>query len=107
MQTTLRSKMSLPKTFKQAVFKEAGAPLTIEDATMTSPAKGEVLVKVEACGVCFSDMFAQNNILGGGLYVGLHPSKILGERPTEISGLRTGLRRPSCYFVVFWKDRRS
>lgn len=69
MQPTFRSKMSLPKTFKQAVFREPGAPLTIEDATMTSPAKGEVLVKVEACGVCFSDMFAQNNILGGGLYV--------------------------------------
>lgn len=61
------SKMSLPKTFKQAVFKEAGAPLTVEDAHLTLPGKGEILVKVEACGVCFSDMFAQNNIMGGGL----------------------------------------
>lgn len=59
--------MSLPKIFKQAVFKEAGGPLTVEDAQMTPPGKGEVLVKVEACGVCFSDMFAQNNIMGGGL----------------------------------------
>ncbi|KAI4186224.1 MAG: hypothetical protein L6R41_003611 [Letrouitia leprolyta] len=58
--------MSLPKTFKQAVFKEAGAPLTVEDAHLTLPGKGEILVKVEACGVCFSDMFAQNNIMGGG-----------------------------------------
>lgn len=33
---------------------------------MTLPGPGEVLVKVEACGVCFSDMFAQNNIMGGG-----------------------------------------
>lgn len=61
--------MSLPKTFKQAAFKQAGGPLVIEDATMSLPGKGEVLVKVEACGVCFSDMFAQNNIMGGGLYV--------------------------------------
>ncbi len=59
--------MSLPKTFKQAVFREVGAPLTVEDAKLTPPSKGEVLVKVEACGVCFSDMFAQNNVLGGGL----------------------------------------
>ena len=59
--------MTLPKTFKQAVFKEAGGPLIIEDAQLTPPNKGEVLVKVEACGVCFSDVFAQNNILGGGL----------------------------------------
>ncbi|KAI4252542.1 MAG: hypothetical protein LQ352_004236 [Teloschistes flavicans] len=58
--------MSLPKTFKQAAFKQAGGPLVIEDATLSSPSKGEVLVKVEACGVCFSDMFAQNNIMGGG-----------------------------------------
>ena len=59
--------MTLPKTFKQAVFKETGGPLIIEDAQLTPPNKGEVLVKVEACGVCFSDIFAQNNILGGGL----------------------------------------
>lgn len=63
--------MSLPQTFKQAVFKEQGAPLTVEDAELTLPDKGEVLVKVEACGVCFSDIFAQNNIMGGGLYVPL------------------------------------
>ena len=59
--------MSLPKTYKQAVFKQQGAPLAIEDAELTPPGHGEVLVKVEACGVCFSDMFAQNNIMGGGL----------------------------------------
>lgn len=58
--------MSLPQTYKQAVFKEADAPLTIEDVKLTPPGKGEVLVKVEACGVCFSDMFAQKNIMGGG-----------------------------------------
>ena len=64
--------MSLPQTYKQAVFKEQGAPLTLEDAQLTPPGKEEVLVKVEACGVCFSDMFAQNNIMGGGLYRSLN-----------------------------------
>ncbi len=59
--------MNLPQTYKQAVFKKADAPLTIEDVKMVLPSKGEVLVKVEACGVCFSDMFAQKNIMGGGL----------------------------------------
>ena len=60
--------MGLPQTYKQAVFKEQGAPLTVEDTQLTPPGKGEILVKVEACGVCFSDLFAQNNIMGGGLY---------------------------------------
>lgn len=63
------SKMTLPQTFKQAVFKSAGAPLEIEETSMTLPATDQILVKVEACGVCFSDMFAQNNVMGGGLYV--------------------------------------
>lgn len=59
--------MSLPKTYTRAVFREAGAPLTIEEATLVLPSKGELLVKVEACGVCYSDVFAQANVMGGGL----------------------------------------
>ncbi|KAK0614926.1 alcohol dehydrogenase [Bombardia bombarda] len=58
--------MSLPATYKHAVFKEAGKPLVIEETKLTLPAKGEILVKTEACGVCFSDVFAQNNGMGGG-----------------------------------------
>ncbi|MCJ1444760.1 MAG: hypothetical protein MMC23_005262 [Stictis urceolatum] len=58
--------MSLPKSYKHAVFKEANAPLTVETVELTPPAKGEVLVKVEACGVCYSDHFAQMNAMGGG-----------------------------------------
>lgn len=58
--------MSLPSTYKHAVFPAAGKPLVIEEAPLKGPGKGEVLVKVEACGVCFSDMFAQNNVMGGG-----------------------------------------
>ena len=57
---------SLPKSFKQAVFKDAGAPLTIEETTLTLPGHGELLVKVEACGVCASDVYAQAGAWGGG-----------------------------------------
>lgn len=59
--------MTLPKTYKAAIFKEKGAPLTLEDVELKHPGAGEILVKVEACGVCYSDVFSQNNILGGGL----------------------------------------
>ncbi|KAI0429014.1 GroES-like protein [Xylaria sp. FL1042] len=58
--------MTLPKTYKQAVFREQGGPLFLEEVDLKHPGAGEILVKVEACGVCYSDMFAQNNILGGG-----------------------------------------
>lgn len=59
--------MALPKTFKQAAFKEQDALLTLEEVDLQLPGRGEVLIKVEACGVCFSDEFAQQNALGGGL----------------------------------------
>ena len=59
--------MSLPKTYTQAVFKDQGGPLVLENANLTPPARSEILVKVEACGVCYSDTFAQNNVLGHGL----------------------------------------
>ncbi|KAM7189455.1 alcohol dehydrogenase [Rhypophila sp. PSN 637] len=58
--------MSLPATYKHAVFKSAGAPLEIVESELKLPSKGEVLVKVEACGVCYSDVHAQNDGLGGG-----------------------------------------
>ncbi|CAG8396699.1 unnamed protein product [Penicillium salamii] len=57
--------MSLPEFYKQAVFKEAGGPLTVEQTSLALPAAGEVLVKVEACGVCFSDHLAQSYGLRG------------------------------------------
>jgi Zn-dependent alcohol dehydrogenase len=49
------------------VFKAQGEPLTFEDAQLVLPKEGEILVKVEACGVCYSDMYAQHNGMGGGL----------------------------------------
>jgi len=58
--------MTLPKTYKHAVFKTQGEPLTLEDAPLQLPKEGEILVKVQACGVCYSDMYAQHNGMGGG-----------------------------------------
>ncbi|CAI7664302.1 unnamed protein product [Penicillium glandicola] len=57
---------SIPSTYKRAVFKENGASLTLEEVRLTLPKAGEILVKVEACGVCHSDYFIQTDLLGGG-----------------------------------------
>ncbi|KHK89158.1 zinc-dependent alcohol dehydrogenase [Novosphingobium malaysiense] len=43
---------------KAAIFKKVGHPLSIEDVAMPEPASGELLLKVEACGVCASDTHA-------------------------------------------------
>src|SRR5262249_18706752 len=41
---------------KAAMLREIGKPLTIEDVPAPTPGTGEVLIKVDACGVCHSDL---------------------------------------------------
>ncbi|KAK1523185.1 alcohol dehydrogenase GroES-like domain-containing protein [Colletotrichum paranaense] len=56
--------MSLPKTYKAWQVKEAGAPLQLRTAELKAPGKGEVLVKVLACGICHSDVGMQKGEFG-------------------------------------------
>lgn len=58
---------TLPSTYKQASFKEKDARLTLEQVPLTLPKRNEILIKVQACGVCHSDHFAETNLMGGGL----------------------------------------
>lgn len=55
---------SLPKTYKAAIIESKGANLAIKDFDLKEPGKGEVLVKVLACGVCHSDDVARQGLLG-------------------------------------------
>ena len=41
---------------RAAVLREIGKPVTIEEVATPSPGAGEVLIRVEACGVCHSDL---------------------------------------------------
>jgi propanol-preferring alcohol dehydrogenase len=41
---------------RAAVLHEFGKPLVLEDVARPSPSAGEVLLQVEACGVCHSDL---------------------------------------------------
>ena len=45
---------------KAAVVHEFGKPLVIEDVPVPVPGDGQILVKVEACGVCHTDLHAAN-----------------------------------------------
>jgi S-(hydroxymethyl)glutathione dehydrogenase/alcohol dehydrogenase len=42
---------------KAAVLEEFGAPLAVRDLELDDPRAGEVLVRLEACGVCHTDMY--------------------------------------------------
>src|SRR5580692_5749976 len=41
---------------KAAVLKEIGRPLVVEDVAAPIPGPGQVSIRVEACGVCHSDV---------------------------------------------------
>lgn len=48
----------MSKTMKAAVVHAFGGPLKIEEVPVPTPGLGEVLVKIEACGVCHTDLHA-------------------------------------------------
>jgi len=48
----------MDRTMKAAVVRAFGQPLVIEEVPVPRPGAGEVLVKVEACGVCHTDLHA-------------------------------------------------
>ncbi len=45
-------------TMKAVVLREIGTPLKIETLPIPQPKRGEVLIRVTACGVCHSDLHA-------------------------------------------------
>jgi alcohol dehydrogenase, propanol-preferring len=48
----------MERTMKAAVVHGFGKPLAIEEADVPRPGADEVLVKIEACGVCHTDLHA-------------------------------------------------
>ena len=48
----------MAKTMKAAVVHEFGKPLVIEEAPIPEPGPGQIQVKIEACGVCHTDLHA-------------------------------------------------
>jgi propanol-preferring alcohol dehydrogenase len=48
----------MQKTMKAAFVTEFGKPLTIGELPVPTPKDGQVLIKIEACGVCHTDVHA-------------------------------------------------
>jgi propanol-preferring alcohol dehydrogenase len=46
------------ETMKAALVRQFGQPLTIEEVRRPAPGPNEVLIKIEACGVCHTDLHA-------------------------------------------------
>jgi propanol-preferring alcohol dehydrogenase len=48
----------MPRTMKAALVTAFGQPLTVGERPVPEPGEGQVLIKVEACGVCHTDVHA-------------------------------------------------
>jgi propanol-preferring alcohol dehydrogenase len=48
----------MAKTMKAAVVREFGKPLVIEEVPLPEPGAGQIQVKMQACGVCHTDLHA-------------------------------------------------
>lgn len=57
---TLIKGKNMATMMKAAVVRKFGAPLSLEEAPIPTPGAGEIQVKIEASGVCHTDLHAAN-----------------------------------------------
>jgi S-(hydroxymethyl)glutathione dehydrogenase/alcohol dehydrogenase len=62
----------MPRTGKAVICRELNKPVVVEEVSVDSPKRGEVMVKLTACGVCHSDLSATNGTIA------LPPPLVLG-----------------------------
>lgn len=55
---------SLPDSYKAVVFEAKDGAPTIKNVELKQPGKGQILVKVLACGICHSDEGVRTGGLG-------------------------------------------
>jgi S-(hydroxymethyl)glutathione dehydrogenase / alcohol dehydrogenase len=93
---------------RAAVLYEAGQPAVIEEITLDSPHQGEVLVRMEAAGVCHSDLHVRDGTIPEPLPIvlGHEGTGVVVEVGLGVTGLQPGDRVVltlvpacgSCYF---------
>src|SRR5579871_5893715 len=47
---------------RAAVLEEFGAPLVVQEVELAGPRRGEVLVRLAACGVCHTDLYTASGV---------------------------------------------
>jgi len=84
---------------KAAVLRDFKTPLTIQDVALPKPAASEVLIKVEVCGVCHSDLHVADGdwpqlagIVKKPLILGHEVAGTIVEAGSEVQGVKVGDR---------------
>ena len=53
----------MAQSARAVVCRELNKPVVVESITVDAPQRGEVMVKLGACGVCHSDLSATNGTI--------------------------------------------
>ncbi|GAF49041.1 alcohol dehydrogenase catalytic domain-containing protein [Rhodococcus wratislaviensis] len=87
---------------RAAVLHRAGSPLVIEDVDLDTPKPGEVLVRIEAAGICHSDLHYMNGDLTAKL-----PAVLGHEGAGVVEAVGEGVARvqPGDTVITTWRPR--
>ena len=96
------------RQMRAAVLREPGTPLTVEDVGLDEPHTGEVLVRVEAAGVCHTELHYMSGDIPCPLPIvlGHEGSGVVEEVGPDVDAVAVGDRvaftwRPRCGFCEF------
>jgi S-(hydroxymethyl)glutathione dehydrogenase / alcohol dehydrogenase len=100
---------------RAAVLEEFGAPLAVQEVELAEPRAGEVLVRLEACGVCHTDLYTASGADPSGYaptVLGHEGAGVVERLGDGVSSLAVGdhvvtLFSPQCRECVHCLDPRT
>ena len=100
---------------RAAVLEEFAQPLGVQEVDLADPGPGEVLVRLEACGVCHSDMYTASGVDPSGYaptVLGHEGAGVVEARGEGVTSLAVGdhvvtLFSPQCRECVHCVDDRT
>jgi S-(hydroxymethyl)glutathione dehydrogenase/alcohol dehydrogenase len=92
---------------RAVICRELGKPVVVEEISVEPPRRGEVTVKLAACGVCHSDLSATNGTLAMQLplILGHEGAGEVVEVGPDVDGLKEGDHVVSCFIYMCGKCR--
>src|SRR5213596_3631854 len=100
---------------RAAVLEEFGAPLVVQEVELAEPKAGEALVRLEACGVCHTDLYTASGADPSGYaptVLGHEGAGIVERIGEDVSSVRAGdhvvtLFSPQCRECSHCRDPRT
>jgi S-(hydroxymethyl)glutathione dehydrogenase/alcohol dehydrogenase len=100
---------------KAAVLERFGEPLAVTDVELAEPSAGEVLVRLEACGVCHTDMYTASGADPSGYaptVLGHEGAGVVERLGSGVTSVKPGDRvvtlfSPQCRECIHCRDPRT